>query len=193
MFKILIIFISFFPASKDTIRIENNIFKVIYSQELEQPLELTYKSINRVKNVDRRGLNFYLESNIITSNNGDYYNNVYDKGHLAPAATFSDNMENLKQTFSYLNCVLQHEKLNRGAWAKLERKERKWDDEESLLVIVNVIFNEVPKRLPSNAAIPLYFKKHIFFEEKKVWRCFIFPNVKPKFSWEKYEVECLHK
>ena len=29
---------------------------------------------------------------------------------------FTDTKENLKTTFSYLNCSLQFDKLNRGAW-----------------------------------------------------------------------------
>ena len=62
-----------------------------------------YKSSDRSKNVDRGSMNFYTEDDYHTSDNKDYYRNVWDKGHLAPAATFSDSRQNLKQTFSYLN------------------------------------------------------------------------------------------
>jgi DNA/RNA endonuclease G (NUC1) len=68
----------------------------------EQPVSLVYKSSNRPKNVDRGSMNFYTEDDYHTSDNKDYYRNVWDKGHLAPAATFSDSKENLKLTFSYL-------------------------------------------------------------------------------------------
>ena len=53
--------------------------------------------------------------------NDDYVNNVWDKGHLAPAAAFNCDRETIKKTFSYLNCALQHEGLNRGPWKELER------------------------------------------------------------------------
>jgi endonuclease G len=59
-----------------------------------------------------------------TSDGKDYEGNVWDKGHCAPAADFNCTRETLWQTFSYLNCILQHEKLNRGAWRLLEVRER---------------------------------------------------------------------
>ena len=82
---------------------------------------LIYKSNNRLTNVNRGSMDFYTEKDIKTSDAADYKSNVYDKGHLAPAATFSDNMENLKQTFSYLNCALQDQYMNRGEWRMILR------------------------------------------------------------------------
>ena len=92
-------------------------------------MKLIYTSTNRPNGVDRGSMNFYTDSEVHTSDNADYYRNIYDKGHLAPAATYSDNMENLKLTFSYLNCALQDQYLNRGEWRLLEEQERDWDDE----------------------------------------------------------------
>ena len=112
------------------------------------------------------------------------------RGHGAPAATFSDNMENLKQTFSYLNSILQDQYLNRGEWRLLEEQERKWDDKENLTVLITVHFDNPVKRIPTNAAIPSYMEKHIFFETQKEWRCFVFLNQKPKFEWEYLEKFC---
>ena len=109
--------------------VENNVFKVWYNEVYEQPMKLIYTSTNRPKGVDRGSMNFYTDSEVHTSDNADYYRNIYDKGHLAPAATYSDNMENLKLTFSYLNCALQDQYLNRGEWRLLEEQERDWDDE----------------------------------------------------------------
>lgn len=193
IFLVLLLFLSFNVGySQEIKKVKNDIFEVHYSEDLEQPIWLKYRSTNRPKNVSRTGLDFYTEPCIKTSDNKDYEKNVYDKGHIAPAATFSDNMENLKQTFSYLNCVLQHEKLNRGQWGDLEDQERKWDDEEPLTIYVNVIFDDEVKRLPTNAAIPSHFEKHIYFEEKKEWKCFLFPNETPKFVWIKYQINCKH-
>ena len=112
------------------------------------------------------------------------------RGHGAPAATFSDNMENLKQTFSYLNSILQDQYLNRGEWRLLEEQERKWDDKENLTVLITVHFDNPVKRIQTNAAIPSYMEKHIFFETQKEWRCFVFLNQKPKFEWEYLEKFC---
>ena len=175
---------------RDSVKVTNNVFSVIYSEKLEQPIWLKYRSTNRPTNVNRGSMDFYGEKLIKTSDNEDYKNNIYDKGHIAPAATFSDEMENLKQTFSYLNSALQDQYLNRGEWRLLEEQERKWDDSESLTVIVKVFFDKTSKKLPTGATVPSYFQKHIFFEKQKKWKCFVFLNEKPKFAWEQLEMVC---
>ena len=128
------------PELRDEVIIENGVFKVWYSEVKEQPTKLIYTSTNRPKNVDRGSMNFYLEDDVVTSNNADYYQNVWDKGHLAPAATYSDSKENLKQTFSFLNCALQNQYLNRGEWRLLEEQERIWDDTENGVIIITYFF-----------------------------------------------------
>ncbi len=193
MKKILVLFgvlISLTSFSQDTIRVKNNVFEVLYSQNLEQPLWIKYQSLNRPTNVNRGTMDFYTEKGIKTSDGADYLKNIYDKGHGAPAATFSDNMVNLKQTFSYLNCILQDQYLNRGEWRLLEEQERKWDDSENLTVIIKVFFDKPVKRIPSNAAKPSHLQKHIYFEKQKKWKCFVFLNQKPKFHWDELEMVC---
>jgi endonuclease G len=186
----LFILIGISAFSQDTIRVKNQVFEVLYSQNLEQPVWIKYRSINRPTNVNRGAMDFYTEKTIKTSDALDYKANVYDKGHGAPAATFSDNMENLKQTFSYLNCILQDQYLNRGEWRLLEEQERKWDDAENLTVLIKIFFDKPVKRIPTNAAIPSYLQKHIYFEKQKKWKCFVFLNEKPKFKWEQLEMFC---
>ena len=197
MKKLLTLILSFVVLSansqtklRDSVKVTNEVFTVIYSEKLEQPIWLKYRSINRPTNVNRGSMDFYTEKLIKTSDNEDYKNNIYDKGHLAPAATFSDNIENLKQTFSYLNSALQDQYLNRGEWRLLEEQERKWDDNEPLTIIVKSFFNRDSKKLPSGATIPSYFQKHIFFEKSKKWKCFVFLNEKPKYSWAELEMIC---
>jgi endonuclease G len=197
MKKLLTLILSFVVLSansqtklRDSVKVTNDVFTVIYSEKLEQPIWLKYRSINRPTNVNRGSMDFYTEKLIKTSDNEDYKNNIYDKGHLAPAATFSDNIENLKQTFSYLNSALQDQYLNRGEWRLLEEQERKWDDNEPLTIIVKSFFDKDSKKLPSGATRPSYFQKHIFFEKSKKWKCFVFLNEKPKYSWAELEMIC---
>lgn len=187
-FGLILIVLSSF--SQDTVRVKNQVFEVLYSQKLESPLWLKYRSTNRPTNVNRGTMDFYTEKTIHTSDAEDYAKNIYDKGHLAPAASFSDNMENLKQTFSYLNCMLQDQYMNRGEWRLLEEQERKWDDNEDLTIIIKVFFDNPVKRLPTNAAIPSHMQKHIYFEKQKKWKCYVFLNQKPKFHWEELEMVC---
>lgn len=172
------------------VRIKNEVFEVLYSQSLEQPLVVKYRSTNRPTTVNRGAMDFYKEAKIKTSDADDYKANIYDKGHGAPAATFSDNMVNLKQTFSYLNCIMQDQYLNRGEWRILEEQIRKWDDTENITVLIKTFFDTPAKRVPAGAAIPSHLQKHIYFETQKKWRCFVFLNQKPKFHWDELEMIC---
>ena len=151
------------------------IFTVSYSEELEQPIKLTYIVQCPMGDASPSGLDFRKYDGIHTSDNEDYKDNVWDKGHLAPAAAFNCDREMVKSTFSYLNCALQHEGLNRGPWKELERFERdlaKIYSEVSVLIIVN--FDETPERVPGGAAIPTSFIKEITFGERTIK--FLFPN-----------------
>ena len=177
---------------REEVIIENQVFKVWYNEVKEQPVKLIYTSTDRPKNVDRGNMNFYTESEVYTSNNADYYNNIWDKGHLAPAATYSDSMVNLKQTFSFLNCALQNQYLNRGEWRLLEEQEREWDDEQNLTITVDLVWDAEYEILPTGGHIPTDMIKHIYFEQDGEWRCFEFENVKPTKGWEEHEVTHSH-
>jgi DNA/RNA endonuclease G (NUC1) len=177
---------------REEVIVENNVFKVWYNEVYEQPMKLVYTSTNRVKNVDRGSMNFYKVDGYHTSDNADYYRNIYDKGHLAPAATYSDSKENLKLTFSFLNCALQDQYLNRGEWRLLEEQERKWDDEQNLTITVELTFDEGHMVLPTGGHIPTDMIKHIKFDKTGSYRCFEFENVKPTKGWEEHEVTHSH-
>ena len=176
-------------AQRDTL-INKGIFKVLYSEAYQQPMAVWYSSTNRPTNVNRGAMDFYTEKGLITSDGEDYAHNRYDKGHLAPAATFSDNMENLKGTFSYLNCTLQWDELNRGQWKQLEETERIWDNSERLDIEVDMIFTTNSIKLPTGATIPDGFTKHIHFLKQNIYKCYEFPNHKVNGVWGLYQIKC---
>jgi endonuclease G len=162
-----------YTISGDTII--TDIFKVRYSEILEQPLELWYDVECPTGNASRKGMDFREVDGIHTSDNDDYKNNVWDKGHLAPAAAFNCDKETLRKTFSYLNCALQHEGLNRGPWKELERFERdlaKVFGNVEVQIIVH--FGPSPQILEYGAALPVGFTKIILVGEQKLE--FYFPN-----------------
>ena len=169
-------------CDRDSVFIHTKIYDVIYSEVYQQPLRVIYESRNRPKNVDRGGMDFHTEKGVCTSDNKDYVKNVYDKGHLAPAATFSDSKENLYTTFSYLNCSLQDQYLNRGEWRLLEEQERVWDDNEVLSVEIILIFKD-SKVLPTGGHVPTAFHKHIYFTKQNITHCYYFLNEKPSNGW----------
>lgn len=189
----LLFLLTSFQPEKDVIYVKNEVFEVSYSQKLEQPLWLVYHLTNRPTNVNRGSMDFYTEKTIHTSDSKDYAANVWDKGHLAPAAAFSDNMVNLKQTFSYLNCALQNQHLNRGEWRLLEDQLRKWDDLEPITVKIILKFSNSSQKLPTGATVPDGFNMHITWDKSKKTECYYFPNEKPTLKWHQHKTpKCTH-
>ena len=118
----LLLSVGFLEAQNRTdVRIKNDVFSVSYNEVLEQPNWVEYNVRNITKKFDRGSMDFYVPKGVHTSDNNDYRNNVWDKGHMVWRA-FTDTKENLKTTFSYLNCSLQFDKLNRGAWRELKKE-----------------------------------------------------------------------
>jgi endonuclease G len=184
----LFLSIGFANAQTPADTLETDIFKVVYSEFHEQPLFLSYTVDCPTGTASRSGMNFYKVEGIHTSDNDDYKDNPYDKGHLAPAAAFNCDRDVLKMTFSYLNCALQHEGLNRGPWKELEGFERdlaKVFDQVSVEITVN--FTEELHRVPGGAAIPDSFTKIIRFDGKAI--AFVFPNEDVSGEdWSKFRV-----
>lgn len=159
----------------DNDTIHTDLFDVVYSEKLEQPLWIRYEVLCPLGEASRNGLDFRIVKNIKTSNDDDYINNVWDKGHLAPASAFNCDRETLKKTFTYLNCVLQHEGLNRGPWKELERFEVGLSKIfESVVVEVTVYFEGDLVIVNGGATVPSGFKKTIKFDNKEIM--FYFPN-----------------
>jgi len=174
---------------RDSVFFNMGIYQGIYSEILEQPIRVEYKVLCPDGNVSRSGMDFYLPRGIRTSDRWDYYKNVWDKGHLAPAADFRCSIDTLYLTFSYLNCALQHQSLNRGQWKELEEFERELARKNSeVYVIVNVIFSTASGKVPTGATVPDAFEKIIFCGGKRY--CYFFPNRKLEGSFNSYRVEC---
>ena len=167
----------FISVSAQIKEVETEIFKVVYDEGLEQPVRLEYRVKCPLGAASRSGLDFRKYDGVHTSDNDDYSNNVYDKGHLAPAAAFNCDREMVRSTFSYLNCALQHEGLNRGPWKELERFERDLAKLYTVDVVIEVIFEEKLdgyNRVKGGAAIPSGFEKTIYFDGNEY--TFYFPN-----------------
>jgi endonuclease G len=178
-----------FGQLRDSIYIKTDIFEVMYSETLEQPLWVKYQVLCTEGKASRKGMDFYTVKGYKTSDAKDYEKNEWDKGHVAPAADFNCNKEMLYKTFSYLNCTLQHEKLNRVHWRLLEDYERLLTHTEGpVFVEVRVIFDKNPKRVGSGAAIPSAFKKTIKTKTKIL--TFFFKNEPPiKSTFIDYQVK----
>ena len=157
---------SVFGQLRDSVYIKTNIFDIVYSEKLQQPKWIEYHVNCYDGKISRKGLDFYTCDSIKTSDSKDYENNEWDKGHLAPAADFNCDKTTLKMTFTYLNCVLQHEKLNRGVWRLLEEHERELSKKYSVNVEIRMVYSKTSKILPTGATIPDAFIKTISYGNK---------------------------
>lgn len=177
---------------REEVLIEGSIFTVSYNEVFEQPNWIRYQVRPIEKQFDRGNMQFYEVDSIITSDNDDYYNNPWDRGHLAPAAAFTDTYENLYATFSFLNCTLQKDQLNRGEWAQLEGEIRNWASEQGTLTVeVDLVFVDGHEVLPTGAHIPSGYTKKITFPNGEK-RCFYFDNSDTTADWTTYEIDCLN-
>ena len=127
--NLLIFFIAFNCLSAQEyprVTIETDIFTSIFDESYQQPVMVKYTVFCNPSSptYERDGISFKAYPGLKASSSSDYKANVYDKGHMAPANTFACKKDWLIQTFSYANCALQHQGLNRGTWAALERFER---------------------------------------------------------------------
>lgn len=167
--------------------IDKGIYQVEYSEFFKSPLKVTYKIYKFTNSETERKGSFYKEPGVITATAKDFESNVYDKGHMAPAETFSDTPENMKKTFSYVNCAVQHYKLNRGLWKVMEQLERRVSQSDSIKVINTIIFEKPYKQLATGAYVPSKFQKEIIFLTSNKRMIYVFPNDETTHSIFDYE------
>ena len=166
-------------AQRKDVFIDAGIYQVNFSEVYQQPIKIKYHVECPNGTASRKGMDFYTVDSVITSDNADYANNVWDKGHLAPAADFNCTKEILRKTFSYLNCALQDQYLNRGVWRMLEEYERGLAKTSGVSVTIEVVFSEKSKKLTTGATVPDGFYKTIYVESTKKTYKYYFPNTKP--------------
>ena len=170
-----------FNGASQIKEIQTDIYKSIYNEEYQQPMVVEYTIFCKPESpsYERDGISFKTYPGLNGSSSSDYSGNVYDKGHMAPANTFACSKEWLRETFSYANCALQHQGLNRGAWAQLERFERNLAGlYDNVRVRIEVSFSDKWTTNSDPARIPASFVKSITWMEGKKERTlsFDFPN-----------------
>jgi endonuclease G len=183
--RIKLLFLFLFPlfvfaqkTLRDSIYIKTNMFEIVYSEKLQQPKFIRYTVQCPNGSAPRTGMDFYTCDSILTSDEKDYVNNPYDKGHLAPAADFNCDRDMLFKTFTYLNCSLQQENLNRTTWRLLEARERELAKTNKTVVVeIRCIFSKSSIVLPTGATVPDAYIKTIKYG--KTTEKYYFKNEKP--------------
>lgn len=180
--KNFIFILSFFLSlqgfsQRDSVYVKTSIYSCVYSEVLQQPKRVWYTVQCPLGSYPRKGMDFYTNDSVRTSDGKDYEANVWDKGHCAPAADFNCDRDRLWATFSYLNCVLQHERLNRGAWRLLEVRERELAKSQVVEVEIKMIYSKTSLKLVTGATVPDGFLKTIKYG--KIKEVYYFKNEDP--------------
>jgi endonuclease G len=162
---------------RDSVYWNTPYFIINYSEILEGPRSIRYSVACPNGTASRKGMDFYTEKGIKTSDNKDYEANEWDKGHMAPAASLNCNQDMLWETFSYLNSSLQHQSLNRGVWKKLEIRERELATKNEVKVFIRVEYPIPPVKVTAGASIPSGYYKELKIGERR--ECYYFPNIVP--------------
>ena len=175
---------------RDSVYWNTPYFVINYSEILEGPRSIRYSVACPNGTASRKGMDFYTEKGIKTSDNKDYEANEWDKGHMAPAASLNCNQDMLWETFSYLNSSLQHQSLNRGVWKKLEIRERELATKNEVKVFIRVEYPIPPVKVTAGASIPSGYYKELKIGERR--ECYYFPNIVPVLK-ELNDYKCICK
>lgn len=175
---LLLVLLTSFTGNPPVRVIDKGYYQVGYSEQFKAPVWVEYVVMCTESKYSRKGLDFYPEAGVQTSTDLDYYNNEWDKGHMAPAADFACDSLALRATFSYVNCALQHHDLNRGPWRLLEARERKLADSFPVIVRIDVLFVGTPMSVASGSRIPSGFRKTLHYTVHQ--EVYEFENRKPQ-------------
>jgi len=174
---------AFINSNSQNTLVKNDVYEVLYSETLQQPINISYEYpmynlypdpvelkytlvVNKVGYPDssKKTNEWQVPTNIVSSDKDDY-SLPYHRGHIVPAASFK-YAEHQRFIYSYLNCAIMHKDLNQGVWKTLENRERKLSEDYSVKVTVTLLFSGKSNTVDAGATIPSSFKKIIEYREK---------------------------
>lgn len=108
----------------------------------------------------------------------DYTKSGYDRGHMAPDASFDWSDESLESVYTLANIIPQAPQVNRRSWAKLEAYVRDKSVELGELNVVNVVKYGIRSRRMGKhrMAISIGYYKVLYNEAYNYEECFYYSN-----------------
>ncbi len=108
----------------------------------------------------------------------DYTNSGYDRGHLAPDASFDWSQESLEATYSLANIIPQIKEVNRDMWVKVEQYARDKAVELGSVNILNIVkYNTTPNRIGTDSiAVSIGFYKVLYNDDESYKECYYYAN-----------------
>jgi endonuclease G len=157
-------------------------YTLSYNETHEQPNWVKYMvtKVDLENSVAKRKNNFKEDKSIVTGSSQlvDYKGSGYDRGHLAPAATFVDSQEEMDESFYMSNISPQDPSFNRGVWKKIENYERQMAMEKDTVYVIcgGVLTDGLPTIGPNKVSVPKFFYKIIYTKDWII--CFFLKNGK---------------
>jgi endonuclease G len=171
------------PCKADLI-LDRKGYSLGYSFERRAALWVSYIITRRSISVDvQRGERFYPDPDIperYRVHPDDYKGSGFDRGHLAPSAAIDFSRKANDETFAMSNIALQHPKLNRQAWGRLEGLLRAWTTTLGKLAVVSGPIYDPKPPLIKGIHVPSGFYTVVYAYKSAACIGFILPNEEVK-------------
>jgi len=164
--------------------VDKEFFEVCYDYSLKVATSVAYTLegdlVNEL-NIQQRP-QFYEELTIdepYRAKNSDYKGSGYDRGHLAPDASFDWSEESLEATYSLANVIPQVPEINRYTWSKVEKYARDKAVDLGKIDVINIIEydkNQTKYIGEDNIAVSVGFYKILINEYESYEECFYYKN-----------------
>ncbi len=181
--------------------LDKEFFQVCYDHNLKTAKAVSYTlygDLVNETNIEKRP-SFKIDREVekqYRASTKDYTKSGYDRGHLAPDASFDWSQESLDATFKLSNIIPQARKVNRTTWRKAEHHARFIATVLGEVNIINLItYPKNPTRIGKNQiAVPEGFYKVLYNNDQNYTTCLYYKNDNNINTKEdklrQHEVEC---
>ncbi|HHP0355812.1 TPA: DNA/RNA non-specific endonuclease [Campylobacter lari subsp. concheus] len=105
----------------------------------------------------------------------DYLRSGYTRGHVVPNQSMNATPQAQLSTFLMSNITPQKKDINAEIWNEIEQRERYLAKKNKELEVLNlVLYDDKPKRIKNNIAIPSFYVK--ILKAKNFSECYKVPN-----------------
>ncbi len=181
----------------DTRLIKREVFSLLHDNNRKVPLWVCQKVVREQLggDVKRSGLRFRRDPELSreeSASSRDYRKSGYDRGHMAPAGDYTRCRKRKGKTFYLSNIAPQKPGLNRGIWARLEAKARRWVDRLGTVYIISgpIFKGETVTIGPGKVAVPSHFYKIVAADKGGKWKAtgYVFENrtYRRPYEWESH-------
>lgn len=158
-------------------KIKRKIYRLCYNYDLKSTPYLWYKLYkSKINKTNIRKRFDFIEDPLLPDKyrvkNSDYSHSEYDKGHLAPDASFDYSEKSLKETYFLTNIIPQKPKLNREFVATIEKYERLVAIKLGYLYVVCLNKYDNKTTIGDNVHVPIIMYKILINKKHKFLRIF---------------------